>query len=672
MPSASSAPTRRCARSCITGDGDAFCAGMDLSASTVAQAGKPGFSTRSTSEALRAGVQTFIRELWELDKPTIAAVNGAAVGPGAHLALACDFVLVAARAPSSCGRSPSWGLVADAGGAYLLPRLVGLAARQGDGDARRERQRVPTRSTSASRIAASTPPRRCSPRPTHSRARLAAGPTRSLGLSKRLLNAIVRDGSRRIRSSSKGTSRRSRRRRPISSKGWPRSARSATRTSTASERSPRRAARRGVQRVPRRAVAAVAVPAHATSPNRPGCVDAPGRRHRLRRASRSRGAARARRGDRAARAASSSCSRRLGRRRRVQDDEGDDDRDTTASGSCTAPRSSAASCATRPTRARDRARMVRAGTRSPRSISSTRRLGSSSRSVASAVTMRIPIQYGTPGVVAQIVLAPPRSAYIEHRRRRHRRCAWAGPSGSSSARRRGRGRRSTRPVVSIGVHGWKGRWLVNGATEPDRGLLLREPVRGLRRRVPGPPAGGARERRRSARCSVDSSPPRKPNCRSLVNRSGDHRGSVRRQGGDRHRRRARHRPQSRVAARVRRRGGRRQRPRRKLRRRRLRRDTCAASGRRDHRRRAAAPSRTTTASRRGRAPSRWSSRPSTTFGGLDVLINNAGHPPRQDELQHGRGRVGRGHRRAPEGPLRAVPLRRRATGGRSRRRPATR
>ena len=109
----------------VTGEGDAFCAGMDLSASTVAQAGKPGFSSRTTSEALRAGVQTFIRELWELDKPTVAAVNGAAVGPGAHLGLACDFVLVA---PGSrfMWTFAKWGLVADAGGAYLLPRLVGL------------------------------------------------------------------------------------------------------------------------------------------------------------------------------------------------------------------------------------------------------------------------------------------------------------------------------------------------------------------------------------------------------------------------------------------------------------------------------------------------------------------------------------------------------------------
>ncbi len=109
----------------ITGTGDAFCAGMDLGASTVAQAGREGFDTRATAEALRVGVQAFIRELWELDKPTVAAVNGVAVGPGAHLALACDFVLVhnATRFLWSFHR---WGLVVDAGGAYLLPRLVGL------------------------------------------------------------------------------------------------------------------------------------------------------------------------------------------------------------------------------------------------------------------------------------------------------------------------------------------------------------------------------------------------------------------------------------------------------------------------------------------------------------------------------------------------------------------
>jgi 2-(1,2-epoxy-1,2-dihydrophenyl)acetyl-CoA isomerase len=170
----------------ITGSGDAFCAGMDLSASTVAKAAEPGYSTRSTAEALRVGVQAFIRELWELDKPTVACVNGTAVGPGAHLALACDFVLVheTTRFMWSFAR---WGLVVDAGGAYLLPRLVGLPRAKamvmlGEGATGQQAvdlglayKCVPEEqlATTAKELAT----------------RLAAGPTRSLGLSKRLLNA---------------------------------------------------------------------------------------------------------------------------------------------------------------------------------------------------------------------------------------------------------------------------------------------------------------------------------------------------------------------------------------------------------------------------------------------------------------------------------------------------
>ena len=170
----------------ITGNGDAFCAGMDLSASTVAKAAEPGYSTRSTAEALRIGVQAFIRELWELDKPTIACVNGTAVGPGAHLALACDFVLVheTTRFMWSFAR---WGLVVDAGGAYLLPRLVGLPRAKamvmlGEGATGQQAvdlglayKCVPEEELAATAKELAT--------------RLAAGPTRSLGLSKRLLNA---------------------------------------------------------------------------------------------------------------------------------------------------------------------------------------------------------------------------------------------------------------------------------------------------------------------------------------------------------------------------------------------------------------------------------------------------------------------------------------------------
>ncbi len=171
----------------ITGVGDAFCSGMDLRQSTVGSAGGAGFDPRTTSEALRVGVQAFIRELWELDKPTVAAVNGTAVGPGAHLALACDFVLTCEQT-TFVWSFARWGLVVDAGGAYLLPRLVGLPKAKamvmlGDKVGGAEAvalglayRCVPTPdelATAASELAV----------------RLAAGPTRSLGLSKMLLNS---------------------------------------------------------------------------------------------------------------------------------------------------------------------------------------------------------------------------------------------------------------------------------------------------------------------------------------------------------------------------------------------------------------------------------------------------------------------------------------------------
>ena len=169
----------------LTGAGDAFCAGMDLRASTVARAGGEGFDTRATSEALRIGVQAIVRELWELDKPTVAAVNGAAVGPGAHLALACDFVLVAdtARFMWSFAR---WGLVVDAAGAYLLPRLVGLPRARamvmlGEGATGKEAVEIGL----AYRC---VPPDDLADEAAGVAARLAGGPTRALGLSKLLLN----------------------------------------------------------------------------------------------------------------------------------------------------------------------------------------------------------------------------------------------------------------------------------------------------------------------------------------------------------------------------------------------------------------------------------------------------------------------------------------------------
>ncbi len=103
----------------LTGAGRAFCAGADLKAH---KAGRSAFERR---EYLR-GEQAVCERLLHLKQPVIAAVNGYALGAGAELAMAADFILMAESA--SIGL-PETGIGAFLGGGvtWLLPQLVGLA-----------------------------------------------------------------------------------------------------------------------------------------------------------------------------------------------------------------------------------------------------------------------------------------------------------------------------------------------------------------------------------------------------------------------------------------------------------------------------------------------------------------------------------------------------------------
>lgn len=102
----------------VTGAGDAFCAGGDVN----------DFEQRDAEQLyllIREMSHRWFQELWQIPKPTIAAVNGVAAGGGVNLALACDFVLASDR-----GRFGQTfvrvGLMPDLGGTFLLPRSIGL------------------------------------------------------------------------------------------------------------------------------------------------------------------------------------------------------------------------------------------------------------------------------------------------------------------------------------------------------------------------------------------------------------------------------------------------------------------------------------------------------------------------------------------------------------------
>ncbi|WP_120075452.1 enoyl-CoA hydratase-related protein [Aurantiacibacter odishensis] len=106
----------------ICADGKGFCSGGDL---TMDGAGKSGFG-EVLQRGLDEAVNPLMRELADLDVPVVTAVNGAAAGAGASLALSGDFVLVAEDG-FFLFAFPKVGLALDAGASWLLPRLTGLA-----------------------------------------------------------------------------------------------------------------------------------------------------------------------------------------------------------------------------------------------------------------------------------------------------------------------------------------------------------------------------------------------------------------------------------------------------------------------------------------------------------------------------------------------------------------
>jgi 2-(1,2-epoxy-1,2-dihydrophenyl)acetyl-CoA isomerase len=175
----------------VTGTGKGFCTGADLRGARPPGAvdtrpeGAPERIVGEAARMIRKGWGRLVSTILDCEKPVVCAVNGTAAGGGAHLVLACDLVIMAeeARIIEVFIRR---GIIPDAGGAYLLPRIIGVQKAKelmffGD-------------DVSAADAAAMGLVNKVVPLAELDKvagewaARLASGPTKALGMIKWLLN----------------------------------------------------------------------------------------------------------------------------------------------------------------------------------------------------------------------------------------------------------------------------------------------------------------------------------------------------------------------------------------------------------------------------------------------------------------------------------------------------
>ncbi len=103
----------------IAGAGKGFSAGQDLGSRLDNPNGLP------VGDMLRKLYHPFVIKIRTMQKPVIAAINGAAAGMGMSLALACDYRVMADDAYMMCAFGKI-GLIPDCGTTYFLPRYVGM------------------------------------------------------------------------------------------------------------------------------------------------------------------------------------------------------------------------------------------------------------------------------------------------------------------------------------------------------------------------------------------------------------------------------------------------------------------------------------------------------------------------------------------------------------------
>jgi 2-(1,2-epoxy-1,2-dihydrophenyl)acetyl-CoA isomerase len=165
----------------ITGEGRGFCSGADL---------RGGGAEREFRRVIIDEYNPLMLAIRDLEKPVIASVNGVAAGAGMSLALSCDIILAAeeARFVSAFGRI---GLVPDTGLTRSLVRALGRHAATG---ILFSAEPLTARGAADLGLVSTVVPGDQLAAATRELAlRLAAGPTRALGLTKRLISRAEQD-----------------------------------------------------------------------------------------------------------------------------------------------------------------------------------------------------------------------------------------------------------------------------------------------------------------------------------------------------------------------------------------------------------------------------------------------------------------------------------------------
>lgn len=115
-------PSVRCV--ILTGNGQSFCAGGDIR--VMKRQASAEVSEMDIRQEYRTGIQRLSLNLFNLEVPIIAAINGHAIGAGLDLACMCD-VRIASEDAKMASSFIKVGIIPGDGGAWLLPRIVGMS-----------------------------------------------------------------------------------------------------------------------------------------------------------------------------------------------------------------------------------------------------------------------------------------------------------------------------------------------------------------------------------------------------------------------------------------------------------------------------------------------------------------------------------------------------------------